>query len=143
MYLLYVTCGRGSPTVKPGADEDHQEKCLSQLYDHMPEGLTPLATLKNVQQRQQLGGYLPRLPSLPHLQSRTEGALSSCSMYWIDLVSGRSSWLISLLFEPGFSTTHLCLCLMFSHFRQLCRLLSVSRAHSGTQVLLLSFSILI
>lgn len=27
--------------LKPGADEDHQEKCLSQLYDHMPEGLTP------------------------------------------------------------------------------------------------------
>lgn len=41
--------------LKPGADEDHQEKCLSQLYDHMPEGMTPLATLKNVQQRQQLG----------------------------------------------------------------------------------------
>ncbi|XP_076988359.1 rhophilin-2 isoform X2 [Tamandua tetradactyla] len=41
--------------LKPGTDEDHQEKCLSQLYDHMPEGLTPLATLKNGQQRQQLG----------------------------------------------------------------------------------------
>lgn len=44
-------------TVKPGSDEDHQEKCLSQLYDHMPEGLTPLATLKNVNQRRQLGVY--------------------------------------------------------------------------------------
>lgn len=41
--------------VKQGADEDHQEKCLSQLYDHMPEGLTPLATLKNIHQRRQLG----------------------------------------------------------------------------------------
>nr|KAF6286320.1 rhophilin Rho GTPase binding protein 2 [Myotis myotis] len=41
--------------VKPGTDEDHQEKCLSQLYDHMPEGLTPLATLKNANQRRQLG----------------------------------------------------------------------------------------
>lgn len=41
--------------VKPGADEDHQEKCLSQLYDHMPEGLTPLATLKNGHQRRLLG----------------------------------------------------------------------------------------
>ncbi|XP_007539530.1 rhophilin-2 [Erinaceus europaeus] len=41
--------------LKPGADEDHQEKCLSQLYDHMPEGLTPLATLKNDHQRKQLG----------------------------------------------------------------------------------------
>nr|AAK58588.1 rhophilin-like protein [Homo sapiens] len=41
--------------VKPGTDLDHQEKCLSQLYDHMPEVLTPLATLKNDQQRRQLG----------------------------------------------------------------------------------------
>ncbi|XP_070244104.1 rhophilin-2 isoform X2 [Bos mutus] len=40
--------------LKPGEDEDHQEKCLSQLYSHMPEGLTPLATLKNVHQRQLL-----------------------------------------------------------------------------------------
>ncbi|XP_004595065.2 rhophilin-2 isoform X1 [Ochotona princeps] len=41
--------------LKPGEDMDHQEKCLSQLYHHMPEGLTPLATLKNDQQRRQLG----------------------------------------------------------------------------------------
>ncbi|XP_006888821.1 PREDICTED: rhophilin-2-like [Elephantulus edwardii] len=41
--------------LKPGADEDHQEKCLAQLYDHMPEGLTPLATLKNRAQRIDLG----------------------------------------------------------------------------------------
>ncbi|KAM5237313.1 rhophilin-2 [Ctenodactylus gundi] len=41
--------------LKPGADEDHQEKCLSQLYERMPEGLTPLATLKDSQQRRQLG----------------------------------------------------------------------------------------
>ncbi|KAF6079249.1 rhophilin Rho GTPase binding protein 2 [Phyllostomus discolor] len=41
--------------LKPGTDEDHQEKCLSQLYDHMPEGMTPLATLKNAHQRRQLG----------------------------------------------------------------------------------------
>ncbi|XP_006867372.1 PREDICTED: rhophilin-2 [Chrysochloris asiatica] len=41
--------------LKPGADEDHQEKCMSQLYNRMPEGLTPLATLKNVHQRRLLG----------------------------------------------------------------------------------------
>ncbi|XP_036062912.1 rhophilin-2 isoform X2 [Onychomys torridus] len=47
--------------LKPGADEDQQEKCLSQLYDHMPEGMTPLATLKNDGQRMQLGkGHLHR-----------------------------------------------------------------------------------
>lgn len=49
--------------VKPGTDMDHQEKCLSQLYHHMPEGLTPLATLKNDQQRRQLG----RCPTLCQL----------------------------------------------------------------------------
>ncbi|KAM9062096.1 rhophilin-2 [Sarcophilus harrisii] len=41
--------------LNPGDDEDQQEKCLSQLYDHMPEGLTPLATLKNKNERKQLG----------------------------------------------------------------------------------------
>ncbi|EDL03020.1 rhophilin-2 [Mus musculus] len=47
--------------LKPGADEDHQEKCLSQLYDRMPEGMTPLATLKNAGQRVLLGkGHLHR-----------------------------------------------------------------------------------
>lgn len=65
---------RGLPValvaVKPGADEDHQEKCLSQLYDHMPEGLTPLATLKSGHQRRQLGTWrlsrlLPRQPPTP------------------------------------------------------------------------------
>ncbi|KAK7811860.1 hypothetical protein U0070_024123 [Myodes glareolus] len=40
--------------LKPGTDVDHQEKCLSQLYDHMPEGMAPLATLKNDGQRMQL-----------------------------------------------------------------------------------------
>uniref|UniRef100_A0A8C5ML14 Rhophilin Rho GTPase binding protein 2 n=1 Tax=Leptobrachium leishanense TaxID=445787 RepID=A0A8C5ML14_9ANUR len=36
-------------------DEDKQEKCLSQLYDSMPEGLTAQAILKDRQQRTQLG----------------------------------------------------------------------------------------
>jgi hypothetical protein len=45
--------------VKPGADSDLQEKCLSQLYTQMPEGLTPLATLRNDQQRRQLGACGP------------------------------------------------------------------------------------
>ncbi|XP_055450803.1 rhophilin-2 [Psammomys obesus] len=47
--------------LKPGADEDHQEKCISQLYDRMPEGMAPLATLKNEGQRVLLGkGHLHR-----------------------------------------------------------------------------------
>lgn len=42
-------------TVQPGDDEDQQEKALSQLYDHIPEGLMVLAVLKDKVQRKQLG----------------------------------------------------------------------------------------
>ncbi|ELV10960.1 Rhophilin-2, partial [Tupaia chinensis] len=61
--------------LKPGADEDHQEKCLSQLYDHMPEGLTPLATLKNDPQRQQLGKSHLRRAITHHEESVREASL--------------------------------------------------------------------
>lgn len=61
--------------VKPGADEDHQEKCLSQLYDHMPEGLTPLATLKNGHQRRQLGKSHLRRAVAYHEESTREAGL--------------------------------------------------------------------
>ncbi|KAJ7411155.1 Centrosomal protein of 89 kDa [Willisornis vidua] len=40
---------------KPGDDEDQQEKALSQLYDHMPEGLMALAVLRDKLRRKQLG----------------------------------------------------------------------------------------
>ncbi|XP_053127489.1 rhophilin-2 [Hemicordylus capensis] len=36
-------------------DEDQQEKAFSQLYDHMPEGVKPLAVLRDRGQRRQLG----------------------------------------------------------------------------------------
>ncbi|XP_075045295.1 rhophilin-2 [Mixophyes fleayi] len=36
-------------------DEDKQEKALSQLYDHIPDGLTAMKILKDKQQRTQLG----------------------------------------------------------------------------------------
>ncbi|XP_077166262.1 rhophilin-2 isoform X1 [Paroedura picta] len=36
-------------------DEDQQEKAFSQLYDHMPEGLTPLTLLRDRDLRKQLG----------------------------------------------------------------------------------------
>uniref|UniRef100_A0A8C6Y6Q1 Rhophilin-2 n=1 Tax=Naja naja TaxID=35670 RepID=A0A8C6Y6Q1_NAJNA len=36
-------------------DEDQQEKAFCQLYDHMPEGMTPLAVLRDRSQRKQLG----------------------------------------------------------------------------------------
>ncbi|XP_006887935.1 PREDICTED: rhophilin-2 [Elephantulus edwardii] len=61
--------------LKPGADEDHQEKCLAQLYDHMPEGLMPLATLKNRAQRIDLGkSHLHRAIS-QHEESVREASL--------------------------------------------------------------------
>ncbi|XP_019510088.1 PREDICTED: rhophilin-2 isoform X2 [Hipposideros armiger] len=61
--------------LKPGADEDHQEKCLSQLYDHMPDGLTPLATLKNPHQRQLLGKSHLRRAVAHHEESVREVSL--------------------------------------------------------------------
>uniref|UniRef100_A0A2K6LNP8 Rhophilin-2 n=1 Tax=Rhinopithecus bieti TaxID=61621 RepID=A0A2K6LNP8_RHIBE len=61
--------------VKPGTDLDHQEKCLSQLYDYMPEGLTPLATLKNDQQRRQLGKSHLRRAMTHHEESVREASL--------------------------------------------------------------------
>ncbi|XP_048224727.1 rhophilin-2 isoform X2 [Perognathus longimembris pacificus] len=61
--------------LKPGADEDHQEKCLSQLYTRMPEGLTPLATLKNQQQRQQLGKCHLQRAVTHHEESLREASL--------------------------------------------------------------------
>ncbi|KAI5931205.1 Rhophilin-2 [Manis javanica] len=61
--------------LKPGADEDHQEKCLSQLYDRMPEGLTPLATLKNGHQRRQLGKSHLRRAVAYHEESTREAGL--------------------------------------------------------------------
>ncbi|XP_042823998.1 rhophilin-2 [Panthera tigris] len=61
--------------LKPGADEDHQEKCLSQLYDHMPEGLTPLATLKNGHQRRLLGKSHLRRAIAHHEESVREASL--------------------------------------------------------------------
>ncbi|XP_026310633.1 endothelin-converting enzyme 2 [Piliocolobus tephrosceles] len=67
-----------SREVKPGTDLDHQEKCLSQLYDRMPEGLTPLATLKNDQQRRQLGACPPASRPGPH---------SSCVPRWQTCIS--------------------------------------------------------
>ncbi|XP_075393305.1 rhophilin-2 [Tenrec ecaudatus] len=59
--------------LKPGADVDHQEKCLSQLYNHMPEGMTPLATLKNGSQRRQLGKSHLR-QALEHHEESVRGA---------------------------------------------------------------------
>lgn len=41
--------------VGPNDDEDQQEKTLSQVYDHLPEGRTPLDILKNKEERQCIG----------------------------------------------------------------------------------------
>ncbi|NXF08094.1 RHPN2 protein, partial [Smithornis capensis] len=41
--------------LQAGDDEDQQEKALSQLYDHLPEGLRARAVLRDKAQRRQLG----------------------------------------------------------------------------------------
>lgn len=36
-------------------DEDQQEKTLSQVYDRLPEGRTPLDILKKKEERERIG----------------------------------------------------------------------------------------
>ncbi|XP_033012525.1 rhophilin-2 [Lacerta agilis] len=56
-------------------DEDQQEKAFSQLYDHMPEGLTPLAVLRDRVQRKQLAKAHLRRAIVHH-----EEALRVCGL---------------------------------------------------------------
>ena len=42
-------------SVAPKDDEDQQEKTLSQVYDNLPEGCTPLYILKKQDERQCIG----------------------------------------------------------------------------------------
>ncbi|NXA26921.1 RHPN2 protein, partial [Ibidorhyncha struthersii] len=51
-FIATILCDHELQT---GDDEDQQEKALSQLYDHMPEGLMVLTVLKDKVQRKQLG----------------------------------------------------------------------------------------
>lgn len=41
----------------PNDDEDQQEKTLSQVYDNLPEGLTPPDILKKEDERQCIGKH--------------------------------------------------------------------------------------
>ncbi|XP_063168792.1 rhophilin-2 [Candoia aspera] len=56
-------------------DEDQQEKVFGQLYDHMPEGMTPLAVLRDRSQRKQLGRVHLHRAVIYH-----EEALRVCSL---------------------------------------------------------------
>lgn len=53
-WLIYVSVC----VVTPSDDEDKQEKALSQLYDAMPEGRSPLDILKNKEDRRRIGEWL-------------------------------------------------------------------------------------
>lgn len=44
--------------VTPSDDEDKQEKALSQLYDAMPDGRSPLDVLKDKEERRKIGESL-------------------------------------------------------------------------------------
>lgn len=48
--LTHIMCSVG-----PSDDEDQQEKTLSQVYDRLPEGRTPLDILKKKDERQRIG----------------------------------------------------------------------------------------
>lgn len=41
--------------VGPNDDEDQQEKTLSQVYDRLPEGRSPLDILKKKEERERIG----------------------------------------------------------------------------------------
>lgn len=41
--------------VGPSDDEDQQEKTLSQVYDRLPEGRSPLDILKKKDERERIG----------------------------------------------------------------------------------------
>nr|XP_020668313.1 rhophilin-2 isoform X3 [Pogona vitticeps] len=56
-------------------DEDQQEKAFSQLYDHMPEALSPLAILRDRVRRKQLGKAHLKRALVCH-----EEALRVCSL---------------------------------------------------------------
>ena len=42
-------------SVGPSDDEDQQEKTLSQVYDRLPEGRSPLDILKKKEERERIG----------------------------------------------------------------------------------------
>ncbi len=42
-------------SVSPSDDEDQHEKTLSQVYDRLPEGRSPLDILKNEDERKRMG----------------------------------------------------------------------------------------
>uniref|UniRef100_A0A8D2L4S9 Rhophilin Rho GTPase binding protein 2 n=1 Tax=Varanus komodoensis TaxID=61221 RepID=A0A8D2L4S9_VARKO len=61
--------------IRENDDEDQQEKAFSQLYDHVPDGMTPLGILKDNAQRKQLGKAHLRRAIIHH-----EEALRVCGM---------------------------------------------------------------
>ncbi|XP_003798478.1 rhophilin-2 [Otolemur garnettii] len=103
--------------LKPGADEDHQEKCLSQLYDHMPEGLTPLATLKNEQQRRHLGKCHLRT-AIAHHEESLRGVSLCKKLRSIDLL------------QDVLSAAHQCSRLKYAQYQEDDDLLSLTDAPS-------------
>uniref|UniRef100_A0A7N6ACV1 Rhophilin, Rho GTPase binding protein 2 n=1 Tax=Anabas testudineus TaxID=64144 RepID=A0A7N6ACV1_ANATE len=59
----------------PNDDEDQQEKTLSQVYDHLPEGRTPLDILKKKDERQCIGKAHIRRAILGHEEALRTYAL--------------------------------------------------------------------
>lgn len=61
-------------------DEDHQEKTLSQVYDRVPEGRTPLDILKKKEERDRIGKTETRAAdNVDNAQITTPGTSSSHS----------------------------------------------------------------
>lgn len=69
-----------SSTVGASDDEDHQEKTLSQVYDRLPEGRTPLDLLKKKEERDRVG----------ETESRAAGNVDEAQTTWPETQPSRS-----------------------------------------------------
>ncbi|XP_034041153.1 rhophilin-2 isoform X3 [Thalassophryne amazonica] len=66
MAHFFVASAMLDHQLSPSDDEDQQEKTLSQVYDHLPEGHSPLDILKNINERQRFGKAHIRRAILGH-----------------------------------------------------------------------------
>jgi len=55
IHKIRLSCFWSVCSVGPSDDEDQQEKTLSQVYDQLPEGCTPLDILKKDDERRRTG----------------------------------------------------------------------------------------
>ncbi len=63
----------------PSDDEDQQEKTLSQVYDRLPEGRSPLDILKKQDERKRIGKSEQKAKTINDNRAPKTPDLTSCS----------------------------------------------------------------